>query len=427
MKKSYNSENRLIRFYESQKIKEDFSFFSVKDFIKIIDYYFSREKTEDAIEAGTIANKEHPYNLEVILFLAKLQNTLRKYEEALELLENSIFIFPNNPDIHYWMGKIYDELAESESAIDHFDLALENCTTNKDEIYIGKSLVFIHDEKFDKARIFIYKALKLNPYNQTAISELIDICSTENEKSVTLKFFEKIIDGNPYDHKIWNNFGLLLDSFELHEKAIEVLELSVSIKDNDPETYYLLGNAYLNIDNYENATKAFRRAIEFGKNEYNTWSQLGLSYTFLEDYNSAQECFLTSVEQKPNFAQGWFGLGIVSQNLKNNKLAIHYIKKAISLNPSNERFYYELAFSYANEVMLTEAEETFKQAVELNPFFVDGWIDYSLFLYEQIKFSEAVNALQEAMTFNPDEAELYFVISGLLYDQGLGNRGKFYS
>ncbi|MBU2591127.1 MAG: tetratricopeptide repeat protein, partial [Nitrospinae bacterium] len=49
-----------------------------------------------------------------------------KYKEALEDFQKAIIIFPDDPDIPFYMGLTYLQLNESEKAIEHFKKTLEN-------------------------------------------------------------------------------------------------------------------------------------------------------------------------------------------------------------------------------------------------------------------------------------------------------------
>ena len=426
MKKRNVPIDELVRFYENQKEGNDFSIFSNENFIQIITYYIDSENNEEALAVATTASKEYPYDTQILLQLSKILTFSKDYEQALEILEKAYLIAPSVPEINFMMGNIYDEIAESEMALEHLDIALKNCDGWKDEIFLSKARVYMHDDNYDEAILQIKKALKLNPENKDAITELVNCCIDPEEASDAILFYENLVDKTPYQHSLWNNLGTIYDSLIMHEKAIEIFELSASLDQNDPETFYLLGNANLNAENYSKAVEAFLNCLELGKKEYIVYSQLGLAYTFLDQYEEAKEYFQVSVKMEPEFAEGWYGLGIVNENTGNNKTAIEFFKKAISLNPSNDKFHYELAVSYSLLSDKEEAMKSFKQALELNPYLIEGWIDYSLLLLEWNKTSDAINSLIEGINSNPENADLHYVISGILFDKGLGSRGQFY-
>jgi tetratricopeptide (TPR) repeat protein len=100
----------------------------------------------------------------------------------------------------------------------------------------------------------------------------------------------------------------LKEAIESYKKVIEL-----AIKD-EPKilSWYNMGNAYVDLGEYENAVKAFQEAIKLDAKLSKPHNNLGLAYAALNRMEDAAAEFREAVRLKPDYAEAHYNLGVAS-------------------------------------------------------------------------------------------------------------------
>ncbi len=107
--------------------------------------------------------KERDDSPELVAALATTYDSQKKYKEAKNLLENAIEKFPENVQLRFFLGSVFDRLGETEKSIQAFRLTLE---IDPDHVQSLNYLAYTFAEtnqNLDEAEVFAKKALRLAP------------------------------------------------------------------------------------------------------------------------------------------------------------------------------------------------------------------------------------------------------------------------
>ena len=187
-------------------------------------------------------------------------------------------LLENWPKKRYWfsLAGAYTELGEDQNLIAAYDAALTQGMLEKESEFVTMAQLFMQRE-------VPYKAAKLLEEKMTAG------VVKENEK----------------------NYRLLSQAWTLameDTKAIPALQKAASLSD-DGELDVRLGNAYLNVAEYEECSKAVRNGIRKGglKNPDNAQISLGMCLYNTRDYNDAKSAFRAAakVPKSSRIANQW--------------------------------------------------------------------------------------------------------------------------
>ncbi len=411
-----SSLKKLIRFFEQQSKADDYSFFEISDFQSIIKYYLNLNNKDKALATAIVALKNYPYSIPLLLSKAELLISKTEHEEALDLLERAELISSNNPKIQFLLGKVYFELGEKEDAIQHLDHALRLDNTNRLELTYMKALVYLQHENFGEAMHLLQKTVQEDIKNEEAIIEFAQCYEVIDEAENAVKAYQKIVDKNPYSDQLWNNLGLIYNFQSHYEKAFEAFDLALALNSNNPNTYFNLANNFLDQTKYEKAVEFYKESIRFGREDFLVYLQLGYSYLFLEENEKANLFFTKFLKLNAEFPDTWFGLGLSLSNNEKYEEAVSHLEKAIKLFPFNDKYWFELATCYSYLDNFAKTHDAFVQVLELNPYHTEAVIDFSLYLNDHKKTASAIERLIDAITFNDKNAELYYILSGIMYD-----------
>ncbi len=183
--------------------------------------------------------------------------------------------------------------------------------------------------------------------------------------------------------------------------AVQYLQHSLSLDTNQPETHYLLGNAFIKLGLDEQAVASFEHALALNPMHANAALNLGQCLNHLKDFNKAERAYRRAIEIDANHPEA------------NHALAELYIRKtqydkaekhaAISIDADPDRV--ELVLTLAKALRLqnrfSEAEAIYRAAQEKHPHNALLLIEIGSVLRDQNKFDEAEKEYEKALELAP--------------------------
>lgn len=157
--------------------------------------------------------------------------------------------------------------------------------------------------------------------------------------------FERAIAIYPAD-TYYANFAELWRRKEKWDSAIYCYEQVLSRVPGDVEVRYLLAEAQVKSDRFEEALANLRQCIKHGKDDSNTWSGICEALRRLERLDEAIEAGRKAVELDPNSAVAWHSLGWTIMRQGKIHEAVPYINKAIELKPDWPMVIWRRAFAH---------------------------------------------------------------------------------
>ena len=188
-----------------------------------------------------------------------------------------------------------------------------------------------------------------------------------------------------------------------YDKAIIEFEKSIELDPNHTESYYYLGQCYLqkiiieyNNKNFFKANSLIRKAnkiseqvipkyekiIEDNPEDLNSYLRLGYIYEvrsiipFINEYNEALEYYLKALDLATSSSSaGNTGIiiylntrvGCIYFKEKKYSQAIEYLESAIKMSSHNAEAYYYLGLSYDKIGEMEKAREFLSRVIELAP------------------------------------------------------------
>jgi Flp pilus assembly protein TadD len=140
------------------------------------------------------------------------------------------------------------------------------------------------------------------------------------------------------------------------EKAIQAYKTSISLNPYRDDTHIILGNLYFSEKRYREAENEYKQAIRLNPTENNYYS-LGQAYLELGQYNAAKNQFNTVKHLSPDSPNGDFGLGLVYSRQGDFEEAIRQFKKAIGIENELYDAYAEMGYAYADLGQMDKAQE----------------------------------------------------------------------
>lgn len=196
---------------------------------------------------------------------------LKKYSEALELLEEADILSPDTPRVLYSLARVHWALSHEDVAL---NLLLRTVKTDPEHSEAFMYLGFYYAKRQDKIRAekCFVKALKLNGDLVDAAVHLASIWISlawqklEERKNTGLKvvrLLDPFKSDNLRNWRLWKYLGIALDWSGNLAKSITAFQTALKAEHADEvEVLLLLADSYRKDKKLTSSSKAFARALE---------------------------------------------------------------------------------------------------------------------------------------------------------------------
>jgi len=264
------------------------AYYSVGDFKKAIS---SLENAIALAEEEGYKPKESWYVI-LAASIGELKNEIGEKESYLRQLEIYEILVNLYPKKLYFiqLGGIYNELGRERDYMITLKAAYQKDMLNRETEYLALAqLLLLNQNPYWAAEVLVSGQNKIVTYNETKKDEV-----TGEEI--------KIEKTGPVIKETEKNLKLLADSWRMAQeidKAIPVLEKAAKMS-KDGKSYVLLGNLYLSEDKIEQAIDSIKKGLKKGKIEKisQVHLTLGQAYFELQKFDDAKKEFRVAARDK---------------------------------------------------------------------------------------------------------------------------------
>jgi len=244
-----------------QLLKEDPSNFQARRELALIlaDNGFN----EEALTNLLYLKKYFPDDAELLYNIGILFEKQKKFEEAEQVYERAVELSPQ-ADFNYNLGEVYVERQKWDNAIDCFKKVLSE-DTNDGNSYFNLGLCYMKKEEINMAIDNFQKAIEINPDDIYALFHLGYIYQNNGLTNFAVENYRKILAIAPdYSWAYYNLAYIAYQNGNL-EEAKENLLKTIEYNKNDIEAYKLLTKICIQQGEYEDIISLLN--VRLGKEE----------------------------------------------------------------------------------------------------------------------------------------------------------------
>lgn len=226
------------------------------DFIQFLESFLNQESIQDNIVKAYILKSQF------------LETNL----EALDLLNKSLELYPDNEDILTEMGIIYRDIDLNQAILIH-----QNIITH-------------------------------NPLHKTAhLALAYDFFLQKGEVNQAIDLLQKLQIKMPNDAEILHFLGFYFLVNKEYQSAILCLDQALSLDPypdpyhlsiNDP--FHLLGKSYSSIEDYAQAIECFKKSLKINANNVNLLNNLAFAFLKLDKFEEAENTLKSALSLNPH-------------------------------------------------------------------------------------------------------------------------------
>jgi len=417
---SIDEQSNIIARCEQMFILQNELYFDVHEYEFAIDFFMDHSDFDKALTLVLIASKQHPISSEIKLRKAKIYLNKGKPNKALQIITSLSESGAEQHEIESITGFCYIEINNLQEAEIHFDKAIIAASDDIDiSYYIATNL--INKEQFSLAIKYLEQTYLTDNTNPFAIYDLAFCYEKTDELEMSVLFYKKFINIDPYSDNAWYNLGILYNRLEEYPDAISAFDYALAINEKNAMALFNKANTYANWTQYETAIELYNEFLIFEKDNVVALYYIGECHEKLEHYEDAKNYYLTTLSIDPLFSEAWHGLGVVAFYEQNLVEACQMTEKAILLDADNPEFW----FSFGNINKSIEGNEQkaldcYQKATELEPYDAEFWLNYAEMEKITSNTEKAAKTLESAYNILEEDAELDFVLSAYYYE--LGNK-----
>lgn len=395
----------LAKRFETILARKEHPFFAEEVFEQISTYYLQIHNQDLGMKACYYGLKHYPHSLDLLLNKTQFLIDQLAIEEATETLEQAQLYHPGDVEIEYYHGILHMCAGEFDAAIEKFK-SIEDIFEDTDNLYFQLGLAYSGHDRNPEALSYFQKAAEMGSQNELLYLELIFTYEITETIEQGIKYFNELIEKDPYNYLAWYGLGLLKSNVD-YEESVYALDYAVTINEKFGTGWFNLGCTHMNNSNWEKAKDAFIMTVDL-QPDSDSYTHLGSAYEKLEEYPLAFKYYKMASEIDEYWDDAWYGLSSVLYEQEKFLESIHFIKKAIKINDTEADYYLMLGDNEAKLGNIVAANEAYEQAVELDPINPDIWLNWSLMFFETRQYARAVEIIQEGIEELPEEADFYY-------------------
>lgn len=260
-----------------------------------------------------------------------------KYLHAIQICEQLLSEYPNNPDIHFELAELYDLSGNLDSSFHLIETYLDNNPADKDvRLFYGQFLLknqlwneaieifslFTHEEKPIVLFLLGYSYFMLKDYEMARINYL-SFLSHKTDRELT---YESYI----YLAKI----EVEMKDFE---QALSYAKQSEILYSSFWELHLIYAMCYYNLGMDAHAILSIEKAIKLNPKGIASYEWAGKIFLRSGDYLKAEKHFTKYVESVEDISsETYANLGQACLNSNKTKSALNYFELALKIDPDNK-------------------------------------------------------------------------------------------
>lgn len=205
--------------------------------------------------------------------------------------------------------------------------------------------------------------------------------------------FQKVLSTNPHDAEALHLLGITTMQQGQLAFSIRCLAQAVQLSPDNALFHQDLGKALMAANDRVNAERYFTNAAQLNAGLYETWFELGNTYLDGGKTGEALEAYYRALELDPFNAQLHYNIGMCLLSASRADEAITHYERAIELDSMFTAAYVNIGVLLHIDKQLDAAERMFRRALEIDQQHNEGKINLAELLIVKENIADAVDIL----------------------------------
>ena len=381
----------LLQLFDNLKSGKPNSFIEEESFERIIDYYDEKEQFSTALEAAEYAAGQYPYSSGLMLRKADLLIALRRYKEALYILEQAEILDSKDTNLYILKTDAYLALDQQEKAAAILEAAIADFE-GEEKIDLLFELADVYDDYEDFQKVFdcLKTVLENEPTNEEALYKICFWTDFTGRNEEGIRLHQQILEEHPFNELAWFNLGAAFQGLKLYEKAIDAYQFAVAIDEKFDYALRNMGDAYIRLRKYKEGIEVLEKVLELARPEEVIYEAIGHCYDKLGNFAQARFNYKKASHLSKEDSQLLYKIACTYMNEANWMSAIKTLETAIRLHKLQPEYNLAMGQCYMQMGRLEDAVSYLGNVVRVRPKNTNGWIELLKCLYKAELWEDAL-------------------------------------
>jgi len=409
----------LLEQFDNLKTGKANSFLEEDSFERIIDYFDEKEQLTEALEVADYGIEQYPYSSILLLKKADLLIALKRYKEALFILDHAETLDSKDTNLYILKTDAYLALDLQQKAASVLEAAIEDFG-GEEKIDLLFELADVYDdyENFDKVFDCLKMILDQEPNNEEALYKICFWTDFTGRNEEGIRLHQKIIEEFPFNELAWFNLAAAYQGLKLYEKAIDAYQYAVAIDEKFDYAFRNMGDAYIRLRRYKDAVEVLEKVLELARPEDVIYEAIGHCYDKTGNYAQARFNYRKASHLNPNDSQLNYKIACTYMNEGQWDSAIKNLEIALRIHRMQPEYNLAMGQCYMELNKLEDAITCFGNVVRVRPKNINGWTELLNCLYKAEMFEEALEYANFAYEQTDAKPIFLFYKSAFLFTLG---------
>ena len=335
-----------------------------------------------------------PSNVSIQKLLANYYQRDKKYDKALEILNNIIELTPDDLDAHQKKAQVYIDQNDWKSASKEYSLIISKKDVPfQTKVTIGATYFAqsLKDSTLLPVAKNFFESIDKDTTDWQVKMYLGAIALDEGDDSTAIKNFKKVTEMASWNVQAWVRLGGLYYDNQKYEEAKIVMQKAIQSFPEDAMVNLILGLAFEQSGKHDEAAVYLEKAVNLNSSDVNALSAYAYNLNERKKPKEAIEYLNRALVISPDNVNLLGTLGLIYNAQKNYSLCDSVYERALDIDSSNALVNNNYAYSLSERgIRLDEALRMVKISLKTEPknsSYLDtaGWIFFKLGDYKSAK------------------------------------------